>query len=220
MTDASEMISLEVDGVSYRIPRGSNLLAVCLDNGVYIPHLCFLENEDRPTASCRLCFVEIEEVAAPVPACTIKVDADHRVKTTTESVRRLQRSALRLLLSAHDVDCKNCHANRNCELQTLARFLETSLKPEPLRQMDRSKVVDSSHPFIDHYPHRCVLCGKCVRICRNGNGLPAFSFTGRGIDTVIRHYPHGCPVDLPCRDCLACIDSCPVGALKVREIGS
>ncbi len=219
MNEVSSMVKLLVDGVSINAPQGSNLLAVCLENGIYIPHLCFLDGEDRPAASCRLCFVKIGGIASPVAACTVTVHTALQIKTNTDEIRRLQRSALRMLLSVHDIDCKNCHANHSCELQNIAKFLKISLKPKPLPQIERENEIDTSHPYIDHYPHRCVLCGKCIRVCRSQNGQPTFSFAGRGIDTVIHHYPESDQQKSLCIDCQSCIDICPVGALKKREKG-
>lgn len=212
------MAELLVDDLKIEAPRGRNLLSVCLENGIYIPHLCFQEDDERPAASCRLCFVEIE--GTPVPACTVTVVSGLRVRTDTPAVRRLQRSALRLLLSVHVVDCKNCHANHACGLQQIARFLNVGLKPNPLAQILRPVEVDTSHPFIDHFPHRCVLCGKCIKTCRSLHEQPAFSFTGRGIDTVVKHYPESDMSAPECFNCRRCIDICPVGALKLRARGA
>lgn len=211
------MIDLHVDDTVIKTAPGRNLLSACLENGIYIPHLCYMEEGKNPAAACRLCFVEIEGVPAPVTACTQNIAAEMQVRTDTAAVRRLQRAALRLLLSAHHIDCKHCHANRACQLQTIARFLKIGLRPKPLAPIERSTKVDTSHPFIDHYPHRCVLCGKCVRICRDQQTHPLLSFSGRGIDTRVYHYPtHETSVTL-CQGCRLCTSICPVGALLWRE---
>lgn len=210
------MVALQVDDLNITARQGRNLLSVCLENGIYIPHLCFMEDNRRPAASCRLCFVEIQ--GSPVAACTVSVSSGLQVCTQTPAVRRLQRSALRLLLSVHDIDCKHCHANRACELQNIARFLKLGLKPKPLAKIARPVEMDDSHPCIDYYPHRCVLCGKCVRICSAQHKQPGLSYAGRGINTVIRHYALGGDTRQMCRDCRRCIDSCPVGALLLRQL--
>jgi NADH dehydrogenase/NADH:ubiquinone oxidoreductase subunit G len=205
------MVALQVNDLKITAQQGRTLLSVCLENGIYIPHLCFMENDRRPVASCRLCFVEIQGTL--VAACTVYVSSGLQVCTDTPAVRRLQRSALRLLLSVHDIDCKHCHANHACELQNIARFLELGLKPKPLEKIERSVEMDVHHPCIDYYPHRCVLCGKCVRICSAQHKQPSLSYAGRGINTVIRRYPLGDDTRQMCRDCRRCIDACPVGAL-------
>jgi len=148
MNEVPNMVNLHVDDLSIVASQGSNLLAVCLENSIYIPNLCFIESFDRPTASCRLCFVEIEGMTSPVPACTIIVEPDLQVKTSTDAVRRLQRTALRLLLSVHDVDCKNCHANHHCELQNIARFLKVSLKPKPLPTTIPTAAYSAANAFM------------------------------------------------------------------------
>jgi len=101
-----------VDNKEIEAKQGTTLLKACLDNQIYIPNLCYLESIDPPSVSCRMCFVEIEGERQPVPSCTVLIKDDMVVKTDTPAVRQLQRTALRLLLSVHHVDCKNCQANK------------------------------------------------------------------------------------------------------------
>ena len=210
-------LKLRVDNQEIDAPEGVTLLQACLDNGIYIPNLCYLENIKSPSASCRMCFVEIEGIRQPVPSCTVQVRDDMIVKTDTPAVRQLQRTGLRLLLSVHDVDCKNCHANKKCELQNIAKFLKVGLKPKPLERYLKETQIDDTHPYLIHYPNRCVLCGKCVHICRGKQGQSVLTFSKRGFDTVISTYSSTDAPSLACRDCDTCVKSCPVGALALKD---
>jgi predicted molibdopterin-dependent oxidoreductase YjgC len=166
-----------------------------------------------------MCFVEIEGERQPVTSCTVFVKDDMVVKTGTETVRQLQRTALRLLLSVHDVDCKNCHANKKCALQNIAKFLKIGLKPKYLERYLKEVRIDETHPFLNHYPNRCVLCGKCVHICRGKHGQPVLTFAKRGFGTVISAYGSTDVPSLSCKRCDACVKACPVGALALKESG-
>jgi bidirectional [NiFe] hydrogenase diaphorase subunit len=211
------MIELIVDGRPIQAKKGASVLQACLANGIYIPHLCFLEDDPEPDNACRLCFVEIEGLPEPVTSCTEATRDGLQVRTDGPRTRHLQQSALRLLLSNHPVDCKHCHANRACALQQIARFLKIGLKSDPLPSLARSAEADRSHPCIDLYPHRCVLCGKCIKVCRDVLGHSFLTMAGRGIDTVIRYYPVAGDADMDCDACSRCVAVCPVGALQPRS---
>ena len=209
------MVRLIVDNRELQVEQGTILLDACLANGIYIPNLCHLKGMERPQASCRLCFVDID--GRPVPSCTVTVTAPLRVRTDTPAVRELQRSALRLLLSVHRVQCAHCPANKRCALQQIAKLLGVGLKVKGLQQfLDKPELV-RDHPFIDHYPNRCVLCGRCVRVCRTGDGRPQMNYAGRGFDTVISFYGATQAQTTSCDSCRACVKICPVGALVLRE---
>jgi len=208
------MVKMLVDDKEIEVPAGTVLLEACLRHGIYVPNLCYLEGMGHPEASCRLCFVEID--GNPVPACTVRVFAPLVVKTGTPAVRNLQRSALRLLLSVHDVDCAHCPANKKCSLQNMAKFLGMGLKPRSLEQSLKEPAVVEDHPFMNHYPNRCVLCGRCVRVCRTTEGRPQLTFAKRGFDTVISFYGMDRETMPPCGDCLKCAEVCPVGAITLK----
>ena len=212
------MIKLVVDDKELEVNEGSILLDACLDKGIYIPHLCHLKGTGEPHASCRLCFVKIEGMPKPVPSCTETVREGMVVETDTPEVRALQLSALRLLLSVHDVDCAHCPANKKCPLQDMAGFLHVGLKAKGLETHLKEPRVVQDHPLIDYYPNRCVLCARCVRLCRTQNGLPLMNFARRGFHTVISFYGGGNIPD--CQNCLACVEICPVGALIFKNPAS
>jgi bidirectional [NiFe] hydrogenase diaphorase subunit len=211
------MVRLFVDNKEIAVAEGTTLLQACLDNQIYIPNLCWIKGMDNPSASCRLCFVEIQGQDRPVPACTVKVQDGMVVRTDSLPVRRLQRAALRLLLSVHRVECKQCPANKKCELQRIARFLKVGLKPKGLEQHLKEPEIVLDHPLLAYYPNRCVLCGKCIYVCMKKHGEPLLTFAKRGLDTVISFYGKEDTPDLACEECLACVEICPVSALILNQ---
>jgi NADH dehydrogenase/NADH:ubiquinone oxidoreductase subunit G len=116
------MIRIAVDDTPLEVAEGTNLLAACLAAGIYIPNLCYMTGSPEPFAGCRLCFVEIQGEPAPVTACTVTVADGMVVHTATAAVRRLQQSAFRLIISAHQI-AADCPAHKHCALQQVARHL-------------------------------------------------------------------------------------------------
>jgi NADH dehydrogenase/NADH:ubiquinone oxidoreductase subunit G len=212
------MVTITVDDREIMVAEGISLLEACLKNDIYIPNLCWVEGMVEPWASCRLCFVEIEGEKQPVTACTVPTRAGLVVSTDTPAVRDLQRSGLELLLSVHHVDCKNCHANKKCALQDLARFLKVKLKPKHLENCLKPVEMDETHSCLVYFPNRCVLCGKCIHACREVHGQPLISFAKRGFDTVVSFQGIESCSEAECESCGACADICPVGALTTKSM--
>jgi NADH dehydrogenase/NADH:ubiquinone oxidoreductase subunit G len=208
------MVTLTVDHRTIQAPEGSSVLSACLSAGIYIPHLCWLASDtpaDAP-AACRLCFIDVDGFREPVSACTLTVENGMTVHTATDAVRRLQKTALKLLLSVHRVDCKRCPANKACALQNIAAYLNAGLGCKPFERVLKQPEVDSRHPVFDYYPNRCVLCGICVRNCGR------LSFAGRGFDTVVGYFDADPRAAADCLSCRACLEACPTGALVERKV--
>jgi len=207
---------LIVDNKEIETQEGVIVLQACLDNEIYIPNLCYLKEMDNPPGSCRLCFVEIDGYNQPITACTVRVKEGMVVRTNTEHVRRLQRTALELLLSVHHVDCRNCPANKRCELQRIAKFLHVGLRPKRLEGLEREVEVEQNHPCLEYVYSRCVLCGRCVFVCQRKNGQSMLSFARKGLDTVISFFGEKDRARTTCKECYDCAEICPVAALLVK----
>jgi len=210
------MITIEVDNKKIKVNKGTNLLQACLDNGIYIPNLCYIKDIDNSFSSCRMCFVEIQGQDKPVASCTVRVTKPLKVKTDTLQVRQLQKSAMRLLLSTHDVDCKNCFANKKCDLQNIAKFLKIGLKHKNIEKVLNKPEKEDDHPFLVYYPNRCILCAKCITMCGKEHDQSILTFAKRGFNTVISFYGTKDQSHDYCKNCSACIDICPVGALRKK----
>ena len=139
------------------------------------------------------------------------------VRTDTEHVRRLQRTALELLLASHPVDCANCPANGNCDLQRNAAFLKVKLKPKRFRVKYRDLPIDDSHPNIMLNANKCIVCGKCIWACLEQRGIGALNYAFRGDRTVVIPFGGDRLADTDCDGCGMCADVCPVAAIVRKQ---
>lgn len=209
-------VTLTIDGREVTAPAGEKLLWVALDHGIYIPHLCAFREEERPAASCRLCLVEVAGFRAPVAACALTVAAGMVVQTRSPRVDRLVRRAFALLLSRHRLACGQCPRNGDCALQEIARRRGLKLRREPLPPLDHDLPVDNSPATFYYDPGRCVLCGRCVWVCRHRAGVGAIGFVGRGLNRRVSTFGDVPLAHSSCTECGACVSVCPVGALVAK----
>lgn len=207
-----------VDGREIECRKGENLLKVCLKNGIYVPNLCFMMEEEEAYGGCRLCFVEVEGEQVPRCACTITVDEGLSVRTKGEKALRLQRTAFELIMSNHPVECKRCGKNGVCELQKIARYLKVPLGTKKYEKITNNLPVDSSSPIFDFDPNKCVQCGKCVRLAKRLN-VHGIDFAYRGLSRRVSTFfdqPIGnTPISL--RE--EFVKECPVGAFAPKREG-
>ncbi|MFB3854381.1 MAG: FAD-dependent oxidoreductase [Vicinamibacterales bacterium] len=76
--------------------------------------------------------------------------------------------------------------------------------------------VDSSHPLIELDQNKCILCGRCVRVCSHVVGLDCLGFVNRGFATVVAPPLGGSLLDTECVTCGLCVATCPTGAIEQK----
>ncbi len=212
-------ISFTIDGKKIKASEGDNILFAALDNGIYIPNLCAIREKMDPSASCRLCFVEVEGEEEPVAACTRAIQEGMVVNTRGKDGLRLARTSAELLLSSHPVDCGHCLKNKSCELQRIAKHLSIKLKTKRFRKLERKLPVDNSCPLFTYNPNKCVLCGRCVWVCRQHLGVSDLGFAHRGFERGVTTFGDEPIGELRCRECKRCLSVCPSGAFVLKLQG-
>jgi len=210
-------VSLTIDGKKVTARQGEKVLWAALNNGIYIPNLCALRDASEPAASCRLCWVEVEGKKQPVTACTETVEQSMVVNTRGPGALRLARTALELLLASNVVDCARCPASGSCELQKIAAHLRVKLKTRRFRKLLRKLPVDSSSPVFIYDPNKCVLCGRCIWVCRERLGIGTLGFAHRGFKRRVTTFGDEPIGQSECRDCGECVVACPTGALCLKD---
>ena len=205
------MIKLTIDGKAVEAQAGKTVLEAALDAGIYIPNLCY-HPDIPPIGACRLCVVEIDGMRGVPASCTIPVKEGMVVRTDTDKVRELRKDVLWLTMSEYAGD-----PEKGSQLQEVATWIGAKdLLPGSARKI--SKVPPAiDNPFLVRDLDKCILCGRCVRMCQDVRKTGAIGLVNRGIKTVIGT---GCGAPLQesgCRFCLACVEVCPSGALQDRK---
>lgn len=201
------MIELTIDGKKIAVEKGTTILRAAKSNGIYIPNLCYDERL-RPYGGCRLCVVEVEGQRKLLAACSTPAENGMVVNTDSPNLRKTRKTVLELLLIHHPLDCPVCDKAGECKLQDLAyEYGSSSSRFYGERKHD---VEAFDNPIIVRNPNRCILCGRCVRVCWEHQGVGAINFIGRGFNTKISP---AFEETLDCEFCGQCVDACPVGAL-------
>jgi formate dehydrogenase major subunit/NADH-quinone oxidoreductase subunit G len=209
-------VTLTIDGQQVRAREGRRVLAVALEAGFDIPHLCGVETGSLPHAACRLCWVEVEGRDEPVTSCTLQVREGLVIRTRSEAVDRLVRSGFHLLLSRHPLPCKGCPGHKQCALQDIAKQRRLKLRHDLYPTLLPDLPVDESHEKIGLDANRCILCGECIRVCAD-EGIHVLDFVERGLETRIGTFA-GLPLgQTACTGCGRCVEVCPVKALYLLE---
>ena len=204
------MPRIEIDGSFVEVEAGTTIIEAAKALDIYIPHFCY-HPKLSVAANCRMCLVEVEKVAKPLPACATPVADGMRVFTKSGKSKQAQKGVMEFLLINHPLDCPICDQGGECDLQDLAvGFGGSHSRYAELKRVVKDKDIG---PLIETEMTRCIHCTRCVRFGQEIGGIMELGATGRG-----EHMEIGTYIERSLTSELIgnVIDLCPVGALTSK----
>ena len=211
-------VTLEIDGVSITVPKGTSVMRAATEAGVNVPKLCATDSLDA-FGSCRLCLVEIEGRKGYPASCTTPCEPGMKVKTQTNKLADIRKGVMELYISDHPLDCLTCPTNGNCELQDMAGVVglrEVRYGYEGENHLKMKK--DESNPYFTYDPSKCIVCNRCVRACEETQGTFALTIDGRGFESRVSAGQNEAFMDSECVSCGACVQACPTATLTEKSV--
>jgi formate dehydrogenase major subunit len=220
---SDEAVTLHIDGREVTVPTGTSVMRAAAECGGSIPSLCATDSV-KAFGSCRMCLIEIEGRRGTPASCTTPVEPGMIVQTQTPLLQKLRKGVMELYISDHPLDCLTCSANNDCELQDTAA--EVGLRDVRYGYAGENHLgldADTSNPYFDFDPSKCIACSRCVRACDEVQGTLALTMDGRGFASKISAGQAGDDfLSSECVSCGACVQACPTATLQekaVNEIG-
>ncbi|MBL9101616.1 MAG: formate dehydrogenase subunit alpha [Myxococcales bacterium] len=215
---SEQQVTLEIDGRAVTVPAGTSVMRAAAEAGVRVPKLCATDTLEA-FGSCRLCLVQIEGRRGMPASCTTPVEAGMKVRTQSDPLQKIRRGVMEMYISDHPLDCLTCPTNGNCELQEMAgvvglREVRYGFDGEN-HFKDAEK--DTSNPYFDFDPGKCIACSRCVRACEEIQGTFALTLVGRGFASKIASGPTDF-LGSECVSCGACVQACPTATLVEKSI--
>jgi len=207
-------VAFKLDGIEVTVPEGLTIMEAAERFGIYIPRLCY-HPDLHLEGACRGCIVNVKDMGHYMTSCSVKVWPGMEVETNSPEIRQARRDIVELLLDNHDRDCQTCERDGRCELQKLAyacgvrvRHFEGERKLFP---------VDESSVAVIRNPNKCILCGRCHRVCAEVQGVHNLGQQGRGFRTVVSPGHQANMDDSVCIQCGQCINVCPTAAFLEKR---
>ncbi len=207
-------VNIEINNTKVKALKNDTILSAAKKAGIKIPTLCHIEGLP-PSGACRICIVEVEGMHNLLPACSTVITEGMKIKTHTTRTLNARKTVVELLLTNHPDDCNYCSKNNFCELQKLAVELNVRSRSHTHKRTPLN--LDYSSPSILRDPNKCILCGRCVRICEEIQGVSAIDFVRRGAKSQIAPaFEEGLNLS-SCVYCGQCVKACPTGALTEKD---
>ena len=205
--------TLFIDGKEVEIENERNILELCRKVGIDIPTFCY-QPELSVYGACRMCLVDIEGRGI-LSSCSTPPEPGMKILTNTSEIRKLRRTTMELLLASHPQDCLKCGKSTVCKLQEIAR--KVGVKNIRYKHLPKKIKVDNSSYSLIRDPAKCILCGNCVRMCAEVQGIGAINFINRGSNSVVTTAFGKDMNKTECVNCGQCAAVCPTGALQIRS---
>ncbi len=215
---SSATVRLTIDGQVVEAPAGTSVMRAARDAGIGVAKLCATDSLEA-FGSCRLCLVEIAGRKGLPASCTTPIEEGMVVRTQTEQVARVRRNVMELYISDHPLDCLTCGANGDCELQDVAGAVglrEVRYGYEGANHLDA--VMDTSNPYFNFDPAKCIVCSRCVRACDEIQGTFALTITDRGFGSKVSASMEESFLESECVSCGACVQACPTATLIEKSV--
>ncbi|MCC6068950.1 formate dehydrogenase subunit alpha [Ferrovum sp. PN-J185] len=215
---STEQVTLTIDGFPVTVAKGTSIMRAAVELGTQIPKLCATDSLE-PFGSCRLCLVEIEGRRGFPASCTTPAESGMVVRTQSPKLADLRRGVMELYISDHPLDCLTCASNGDCELQDMSGAVglrEVRYGYEGKNHIHSDK--DTSNPYFQYDPSKCIVCNRCVRACEETQGTFALTISGRGFNSRVSPGESQSFMDSECVSCGACVDACPTATLVEKSI--
>ncbi len=210
-----EFVNIKIEGYDYKVEKGLTILEAAKKCGYEIPTLCKFNAGGCSSASCRVCLVEVVGSPKLVTSCVYPVTEGMEIKISTARASNARRTSVELIMSNHNKNCTQCSKNGKCELLHVAQI--TGARENKFEGAHSESFYDEITPSIVRDTSKCVLCGRCVEVCKNTHGIGILAFEKRGFETVVAPAFNRSLAESPCLLCGQCVNVCPTGALMEKS---
>lgn len=207
-------VTLTIDQQKVTVPGGTTIMEAAKKIGINIPHLCYHSHLSLE-GSCRVCIVKVEGSNFFVTSCSAKVEEGMNVLTNSPEIRQARRDIVELLIDNHPKECQLCERDGRCELQNLAYSL--GVRERLFAGKRKRHPYENSSCAVVRDAEKCVLCRRCVRVCREVQGVYNLDQQNRGFNTVVTPAYGANMDDSVCVQCGQCINVCPTAAFQEKR---
>ena len=204
---------ITINGKKIEFTNEKNILTIIRKAGFEVPTLCY-QPELSVFGACRLCTVQ-DDRGRFFASCSEEPRDGMVIYTHTEKLRQYRKLIVELLLAAHCRDCTTCDKHGKCTLQKLSYQL--GINTVRFDNHRETAEVDFSSPSIVRDPNKCILCGNCVRVCSEIQGIGVLGFAHRGTDAIVTPAFNKPLSATNCVSCGQCRVVCPTGALTIHH---